>query len=159
MVSVKRVGRWSKVAAGAMLLVLSVALTTPVVEASPRSAARLRLGAELVCLAGGGANVTLTFSNEGSDFITLDGDFHLFLDAVTSGGREFAGAVFVFPAPGFDTVASGGEVTFQVPIGDAVEGEPGSNLNTRRLLLEAEVFLEGQDRPIVGQFSFPGCDA
>jgi len=52
---------------------------------------------------------------------------------------------------------NGGRVTFQVPIGDAVEGEPGRDLSAHRLLLEAEVFLVGQDTPIVRHFTFPGC--
>ena len=57
------------------------------------------------------------------------------------------------------TSAPDGEVMFQVPIGDAVEGEPGRDLDAHRPLLEAEIFLEGQARPIIRHFTVPGCDA
>jgi hypothetical protein len=124
--------------------------STPVSAAGPNAAGRVRLAER-------GVTVTFTVANKGPGPVVLDDDFHLFLDMVTAGGRAFAGAVFVFPAPGLDTIAPGGTVTFQVPIGDAVEGEPGRDLSAHRLLLEAEVFLVGQDTPIVRHFTFPGC--
>ncbi len=155
-----RVGRWLKVTlATLVLIVLSVTLATPVTAAGPNAARRVRLAADVACLAEGGVTVTFTVANKGPAPVVLDDDFHLFLDMVTAGGRAFAGAVFVFPAPDLDTIAPGGTVTFQVPIGDAVEGEPGRDLSAHRLLLEAEVFLVGQDSPIVRHFTFPGCGA
>jgi len=155
-----RLGRWStSVVAVVVLLVLSFVLTAPVVGASPGSAGRVRLDAGLTCLAGGGATVTLTIRNEGTETVVLQGDFHLFLEKVVRGGHEGAGVVFVFPAPGFNTVAPGGEVTFQVPIGESIEGEPGSDLSGHRLVLEVEVFLAGRGQPLVRHFVFPGCDA
>jgi len=141
-----------------LILVLSATVAVPVAEAGTRTGGRVRLAAGLVCLTGGGANVTFTVSNVGGDTVVLDGDFHLFLEKATTGGLTFAGAAFVFPAAGFDTIAPGGASTFQVPIGDAVEGEPGTDLSAHRLILEAEVFLEGRARPVVRRFTFPGCD-
>ncbi len=120
-------------------------------------AAPVRLLADLACTEHGGAEVTFTVRNLGRETLEIDPDFHLSLSAVRPGGPELIGIVFVFPAPGFDVIAPGGESTFIVPIAAAEPGEPGATLQGRRLLLEAEVFLAGREHPARRIFSFPGC--
>lgn len=144
---------------------LLLALGTGTGLASPSDAAHrsqpapVRLFADLECASGGGANVTFTVRNIGKDTLTIENDFHLFLDKVGPGGREPVSAVFVFPAPEFQVIAPGAAKTFLVPIGTGEEGEPGADLSARRLLLEAEIFFEGRDRPVLRHFSFAGCPA
>ena len=144
---------------GALLLVLlaGAALTSPA-EARAQ-AAPVRLLADLTCASGGGANVTFTVRNLGHRTLTIENDFHLFLDKIGPGGRESAIVAFVFPAPEFEVIAPGTAKTFLVPMGTAEEGEPGVDLSARRLLLEAEVFFEGRDKPVRRLFSFEGCAA
>jgi hypothetical protein len=144
---------------GALLLVLlaGAALTRPA-EARTQ-AAPVRLHADLACASGGGANVTFTIRNLGHRTLTIENDFHLFLDKVRPGGRESALVAFVFPAPEFAVIAPGASKTFLVPMGTAEEGEKGVDLRARRLLLEAEVFFEGRDKPVRRLFSFEGCAA
>jgi len=149
---------------GAVLLVatLLVALGAGTARANPADyrdrSTPVRLFADLSCDPGGGANVTFTVRNTGKRTLTIENDFHLFLDRVGPGGREPASAVFVFPAPGFQVIAPGAEKTFLVPMGTGEAGEPGIDLTARRLILEAEVFFEGRQRPVVRHFTFPGCD-
>jgi len=121
--------------------------------------APVKLLADLACAPGGGANVTFTVRNVGIRRLTIKDDFHLFLDKVGTGGREFVIAAFVFPAPEFQVIAPGAKKTFLVPMGTGEEGEPGVDLSARRLLLEAEVFFEGLRKPARGLFSFEGCPA
>ena len=120
-----------------------------------------RLTADLACLRDGGAGVTFTIRNLGRAPLEIDADFHLGLELVRAGGREPGPIVFVFPAPGFEVIPPGEERTFGVPMGDAEpgSGEPGVDLSARRLILGAEVFFEGRDRPVRRHFSFPGCPA
>ena len=122
-------------------------------------AAPVRLIADLACLRDGGAEATFTIRNLRRAPLTIDGDFHLGLEPVRAGGRAPGPIVFVFPAPGFGVIPPGEERTFVVPMGDAEpgSGEPGVDLSARRLVLGAEVFLEGRDRPVRRHFSFPGC--
>jgi len=141
--------------ASLFVLIAGAALARPAdarIQAAP-----VRLLADLECAPGGGANVTFTVRNLGNRTLTIENDFHLFLDKVGSGGREAVSAVFVFPAPEFAVIAPGGAKTFLVPIGTAEEGEPGADLSARRLLLEAEVFLEAREQPVRRHFSFVGC--
>jgi hypothetical protein len=144
------------VAASLVVLVAGVALASP---ADARTqAAPVRLLADVTCPTGGGVDVTFTVRNLGKRTLTVENDFHLILDKVEPGGREFVGAVFVFPIPELADIAPGGKSTFLVPIGTAEEGEPGVDLsNARRLLLEAEVFFEGREKPVRRPFSFAGC--
>jgi hypothetical protein len=148
-------------AVGALLLALSTAsaLASPSAASHQSQPAPVRLLADLECASGGGANVTFTVRNIGKRTLTIEDDFHLFLDKVVPGGREFASAVFVFPAPEFTVIAPGAAKTFLVPMGTEEEGEEGVDLSARRLLLEAEVFFEGRDKPVRRHFSFEGCTA
>jgi hypothetical protein len=156
----RRSGLIILVAASLVVLIAGVALARP---ADVRTqAAPVRLLADLTCVARGGADVTFTVRNLGHQTLTIENDFHLFLDKVDPpGGRESVSAVFVFPAPGFDVIPPGKKTTFLVPIGTAEEGEPrpGEDLSARRLLLEAEVFFEGREQPVRRLFSFEGCPA
>jgi hypothetical protein len=139
-----------------LLLVVAGAALARTADARTQ-AAPVRLLADLTCAQGGGANVTFTVRNLGNRTFTIENDFHLFLDKVGPGGRESVSAVFVFPAPGFEVIPPGEQKTFLVPIGTAEEGEPGADLSARRLLLEAEVFFEGREKPVRRLFSFEGC--
>jgi hypothetical protein len=139
-----------------LLLVVAGAALARTADARTQ-AAPVRLLADLTCAQGGGANVTFTVRNLGHRTLTINPDFHLFLDKFGPGGREFAGAVFVFPIPELAVIAPGGKSTFLVPIGTAEEGEPGADLSAWRLLLEAEVFFEGREKPVRQLFSFEGC--
>ncbi len=57
-------------------------------------------------------------------------------------------------------IGPGAQSTFLVPIGDAIEpGELGVDLSGHRLLLEAEVFLEGRRKPVGPLFSLRACPA
>ena len=152
----KRFGLITLVAASLVVLIAGAALASP---ADARTqAAPVRLLADLTCPAGGGVDVTFTVRNLGKRTLTIENDFHLFLDKVGPRGRESVSAVFVFPAPDFAVIAPGSESTFLVPIGTAEEGEPaGADLSARRLLLEAEVFFEGREKPVRRFFSFEGC--
>jgi hypothetical protein len=145
---------------GVLLLVLvaGAVLTRPV-DARTQPAP-VRLLADLACAPGGGADVTFSVRNLGNRTLTIENDFHLFLDTVRPGGRESAIAAFVFPAPGYEVIAPGAATTFLVPMGTPdEEGEPGVDLNARRLVLEAEVFFEERQQPVRRHFSFAGCDS
>lgn len=146
---------------GLLLLALGAgaALASPPDAAHRSQPAPVRLFADLECASGGGANVTFTVRNVGRQTLTIDNDFHLFLDKVETGVREPVSAVFVFPAPEFQVIAPGAAKTFLVPMGTGEEDEPGADLSARRLLLEAEVFFEGRDKPVRRHFSFAGCAA
>ena len=139
-------------------LLIGSAATT---EASaPRQAAPVKLAADLACLPGGGAEITFAVRNLGRETLTIADDLHLALGAVRCGGQQPVTQLFVFPAPGLEVVRAGEERTFRVPVGDAVEpGEPTVDLGARRLLLEAEVFVEGRAQAVTRHFSFPGCAA
>ena len=152
----RRFGLIALVAESLVVLIAGAALARP---ADARTqAAPVRLLADLACAQGGGADVTFTVRNLGHRTLTIENDFHLVLDKVEPGGREFVGAVFVFPVPELAVIAPGGKSTFLVPIGTAEEGEPGVDLSAaRRLLLEAEVFFEGREKPVRRLFSFEGC--
>ena len=151
----KRFGLITLVAASLVVLIAGAALASP---ADARTqAAPVRLLADLTCPAGGGVDVTFTVRNLGKRTLTIENDFHLFLDKVGPRGRESVSAVFVFPAPGFQVIPPGEKKTFLVPIGTAEEGDPGADLSARRLLLEAEVFFEGREKPVRRLFSFEGC--
>jgi hypothetical protein len=153
----RRLGLIALVAVSLVVLIAGAALARP---ADARTqAAPVRLLADLACARSGGADVTFTVRNLGHRTLTIENDFHLFLDKVGPGGRESVSAVFVFPAPGFEVIPPGKKKTFVVPIGTAEEGEPGVDLSARRLLLEAEVFFEGRERPVRRLFSFEGCPA
>jgi hypothetical protein len=79
---------------------------------------------------------------------------------VRPGGPQPAGLAFVFPIPERAVIAPGARSKFLVPIGDAIEpGESGVDLSGHRLLLEAEVFLEGRRKPAGRLFSFRACPA
>jgi hypothetical protein len=148
-------------AIGVLLLVLSAgaALASQTAAVHRSQATPVKLYADLECAPGGGANVTFTVRNIGSRTLTIEDDFHLFLDKLGPGGREPAIAAFVFPAPEFKVIAPGAAKTFLVPMGTGEEGEPGVDLNARRLLLEVEVFFEGRDKAVRRHFSFEGCAA
>jgi len=147
----------------ATMCAVLISLAFGAVSASPTTAktqaAPVRLSAELVCADGGGANVTFTVRNVSKGTLTINDDFHLFLDKVGRGGRQPSIAAFVFPAPEFKVIAPGTRKTFLVPMGASEEGEPGVDLAAKRLLLEAEVFFEGRKHPARRLFSFPGCGA
>ena len=120
----------------------------------------VRLTAQLACLPAGGAGVKFSIANIGRRSVAIDEDFHLRLTIVRSGGPEFGGIVFVFPIPELAVISPGGMSTFLVPIGDAVEpGELGVDLSGHRVLLEADVFLDGRRQPVGRLFSFRGCSA
>src|SRR5215207_2627054 len=142
-----------------VLLALSAgaSLASPIAVVHQSQPTRVKLLADLECAPGGGANVTFTVRNIGNRTLTIEDDFHLFLDKLGPGGREPAVAVFVFPAREFEVIAPGAAKTFLVPMGTGEEGEPGVELSARRLLLEAEVFFEGRDKPVRRHFSFEGC--
>jgi hypothetical protein len=148
-------------AVGVLLLALSAgaALASQTAAVHRSQATPVKLLADLECASGGGANVTFTVRNIGNRTLTIEGDFHLFLDKLGPGGREPAVAAFVFPTPEFEVIAPGAAKTFLVPMGTGEEGEPGIDLSARRLLLEAEVFFEGRDKPVRRHFSFEGCAA
>jgi hypothetical protein len=147
-------------ALGVLLLALGAeaALASPT-AAHKSQATPVKLLADLTCAPGGGANVALTIRNLGPRTLNIENDFHLFLDRVVPGGRTFVTAVFVFPAPEFEVIAPGASKTFLVPMGTGEQGEPGVDLRAHRLLLEAEIFFEGRDKPVRRHFSFEGCAA
>ena len=156
----RRTGPITLVGALLLVLVAGAALARPAeAQAAEAQAAPVKLLADLACAPGGGANVTFTVRNLGIRTLTIEDDFHLFLDKVGRGGRKPVIAVFVFPAPEFKVIAPGAKKTFLVPMGTGEEGEPGVDLRARRLLLEAEVFFEGLRKPARGLFSFEGCPA
>jgi hypothetical protein len=130
-------------------------------NAAPASQATpVRLSAQLTCLAAGGATVTFSVANIGRQPVVIDEDFHLGLTVVRPRGPEPAGLAFVFPIPELAVIGPGARSTFLVPIGDAIEpGESGVDLSGRRVLLEAEVFLEARRKPVARLFSFRACPA
>jgi hypothetical protein len=114
----------------------------------------------LTCFRAGGASVTFSIANIGRKPVVIDQDFHLELTVVRARGPEPAGLAFVFPIPELAVLGPGARSTFQVPIGDAIEpGELGADLSGNRVLLEAEVFLEGRRKPVARLFSFRACSA
>jgi hypothetical protein len=145
----------------AAAVVMSVGVLAQAAHAAPRSqAAPARLMATLTCLTSGGASVRFSIANLGRRPVAIDQDFHLELTVVRSGGPEPAGLAFVFPIPDLAVIGPGARSTFLVPIGDAIEpGEVGLDLSGHRILLEAEVFLEGRRKPVVRLFSFRACPA
>jgi hypothetical protein len=127
--------------------------------AAPASASGVgvRLVADLECLAAGGAHISFTIENVGPRRIRIDPDFHLILRARRV-GDDVGAIAFVFPAPGFDVIPRGESRTFEIDLGEAFEGLPGTDLSGLRLHLEAEVSLRGRTHPAVRTFSYPACD-
>lgn len=121
-------------------------------------AAPVRLTADLNCVENGG-EITFSVENLGKQTLEIMGDFHIFLSAVRPGtGLEPEGALFVFPAPGFDRIEPGQEVTFILPFGsDEPEEGGGATVEAKRLIAGAELFLAGRERPVVRHFSFEPC--
>ena len=140
---------------------LASALTVGLLATAPASAAPagINLMPSLTCADTGGAEVDLTIRNDGRTERRLVGDFHLFLTAVRKGGLQPLGALFVFPAPGFNVIPAGEERTFILTFGTASPEaeEPGVDLSARRLLLVVEVFVDGRDHKIERTFTFTGC--
>ena len=124
-----------------------------------QAAAPVDLAADLRCLPSGGAAISLTIRNLGRETLRIAGDIHLTLSAVRPGGPEGVSALFIFPAPGADVVAPGGEQTFWLITGEPTPGKPDDRLSARRLIVEAEVWFEGRDAAVRRHFSFPGCGA
>ena len=113
----RRFGLITLVGVSLLVLVAGAALANP---ADARTqAAPVRLLADLTCVTSGEAEVKFTVRNLGNRTLTIENDFHLFLDKVGPGGRKSVSAVFVFPAPGFDVIPPGKKRTFLVPIGTA----------------------------------------
>jgi hypothetical protein len=140
---------------------LIVALTTAatLITAVPAVAnpAAVRLFADVDCLRTGGAHIAFTIENVGPRRVRIDPDFHLRLNA-TRVGEDVGAIAFVFPAPGWDVIPPGEARTFQIDLGEAFEGLPGTDLSGLRLHLEAEVWLAGRPNPAVRTFSFPACE-
>ncbi len=118
-----------------------------------------RLSAELECVEGGGANVTLTVRNTGSERLYIKNDFHLTLDRVRGSTRKTAIIAFVFPARGFRAIPPGEERVFRGPLGTAEPGQDdGIDLRGKELILEAEFWFHGYgDRPLRRYLTFPRC--
>lgn len=134
-------------------LLLTLAATTP----ANAGAAGVRLSADIGCLPSGGAHVSFSIENLGPRRLRIDPDFHLRLNA-TRVGDDVGTIVFVFPAPGWDVIRPGASRTFEIDMGEASEGLPGTDLSGLRLHLEAEVWLAGRAHPAVRTFSFAACD-
>jgi hypothetical protein len=145
----------------AAAVVMSAGVLAQAAHAAPASQATpVRLTAQLTCLPAGGASVTFSVANIGRRLVVIEQDFHLELTVVRSSGLQPAGLVFVFPIPELAMIGPGTQSTFLVPIGDAIEpGELGVDLSGHRLLLEADVFLEGRRKPVRRLFSFRACPA
>ncbi len=112
----------------------------------PADAARTRVAvkAALSCAAAGGANVTYTVRNAGTQTVHL-GDLHFYLTRMTRGGPQGGGVVFLFPSPDYAVIPPGESRTWVVGIGTAMPGEPGegTDLSAQRLILETEAWMEG----------------
>jgi len=159
----------------AVVAVLTSTFLTDRAAANESQAAPLRLTASVACL-DTGLEITFTIENLSRETAVINPDFHLFLTAVQQGGQQPLGALFVFPAPGFNEIPPGEERTFIIPFGDEEpgggdgsggEGEgqfsvarrrSGNDADAQRLIIGAEVFLEGRERPVTRHFSFPACD-
>ena len=141
--------RWRFRRLSAICLVLVLAVAASPATATPQ-AAPVQIDASLSCVQGG-VEVTFTIENLGDRVLDIQGDFHLFLTAVRPGGQEPVGAVFVFPAPGFDQIPAGEERTFIVPISEV-------DVRAQRLILRSEVVFQGRSKPVKRHFSFSGCN-
>lgn len=66
--------------------------------------------------------------------------------------------------PEFRTIGPGEERTFILPFsfddgtGEDGTGDSGGALSTERLIVGAEVLIEGRDGPVSRHFSFPACN-
>jgi hypothetical protein len=140
---------------------LTAAIVVPLAIPQPAAAGggAVRLRAALECIAGGGAAIDFTIRNVGPRAVHIDPDFHLQLEPVRPGPVDSGVVLFVFPAPGWDTIPSRGERTFLLTAGEPFEGLPGTDLSGARLLLSAEVYLRGRPHPAVRTFAFPACPA
>ncbi len=125
--------------------------------AAAGDAAPVRIFSSLSCHQGGGADLTLTVRNLGSEALRIDQDFHVFLSRVRPGRPELLSILFVFPAPTHQVVPPHDQVTFLLQAGVGEEGEEGLDLRARRLFLDVEFFFEHRDRPVERHFSYPGC--
>ena len=65
----------------------------------------------------------------------------------------------MFPAPGFNVIPPDERRTFLLTFGTEFPEaeEPGVDMSGHRLLLRAEVFLEGRAQHVTQVFTFPGC--
>lgn len=143
------------------MALLGAALVAPTGEVpaaertqAPR-AAPVRLAAHFECVSDRRASLSFTIENIGRRPLAIDQDFHLSLERVVAGGHEPITMLFVFPAPGFDVIPPSEQRTFMVP----VDTDEAGALDGRRLILGADVFFEGRDRPATRHFSFSGCAA
>jgi hypothetical protein len=111
------------------------------------------------CLVAGGLGIDFKVSNTGTRTVRIDPDLHLLIETVRRGGRQPGVVLFVFPAPGFDQIPPGESRTFLLTAGEPFEGEPAIDFSGRRLILEAEVWLRGRERPVARTLTFPACGA
>lgn len=140
-------------------LVIVAAAALSIAAAAPATAnpAAVRLSAEVACFRTGGVHISFTIENVGPRRVRIDPDFHLRLNA-TRVGDDVGAIAFVFPAPGWDVIPSGQARAFAIDLGEAFEGEVGTDLSGLRLHLEAEVWLAGRPSPAVRTFSFAACE-
>ena len=145
-----------RLALASLAVVAAVGLFPAQAVAAP---AGVRLSVTTNCPPTGGLEVTLTIRNETSAERRLAGDLHLTLDAVRRRGLEHVGAVFAFPAFGFNIIPAHGERTFVLPFGTEVPEaeEPGIDMSAHRLLLTVEAVIAGRDQAIDRLFSLAGC--
>jgi hypothetical protein len=139
-----------------LVVFAAVALSLATVVPASAGPAAVRLSADVVCLRSGGAHIAFTIENVGPRRVRIDPDFHLWLK-VTRVGDDVGAVAFVFPAPGWDVIPAGQARTFQLDLGEAFEGQLGTDLSGLRLHLSSQVWLAGRPNPAVRTFSFPAC--
>jgi len=139
------------------LLILTVALASITAPAQAGTSAALGLSADLTCLRTGGAHIRFSIENLGPRRVRIDPDFHLWVHVLHPGGTETGMIAFVFPSPDFASIPSGQTRTFELNLGEAFDGEPGTDLSGRRIRVDAEVWLAGVSHPAVKRFSMPAC--
>jgi hypothetical protein len=99
----------------------------------------------------------LSIRNVGPRTVRISPDFHLQIEPVRPGPIDEGMVLFVFPAPGWDVIRPREQVTFSLTPGVPEPGEEPTDLSGSRVLMEAEVYLDGRVHPAVRTFSFPGC--
>jgi hypothetical protein len=146
---------------GTLLLALAggAALASPAAAAHRSQAAPVKLSAtNLKCVRGEAIVEPFTIRNLGKRTLTVDDErfgIRLFLFTVGPGGRELVGITGVVPAPGSEVIEPGTAETF-LDLGLLMGPD---DLSARRLLVEAENFFVGREKPVRHLFSFPGCNA
>lgn len=112
--------------------------------------AEVQITASLDCLSADQIGFWFVVRNSGPTLLNIDPPVHAVVRVPGGTVTQFFG----FPAPGFDVIEPGGEVTFGILVDRA---DMPSAFDARRIVFGVDVDFEEKKNPAVRYTVFPGC--